>query len=110
MTDTTATIAVTDESFAQDVLANERPVLVDFWATWCGPCRMVAPVLEEIASERAGDLTIAKIDIDVNPDTARNFQVISIPTMILFKGGEPVKRIVGAKSKAALLRELAEEL
>jgi thioredoxin 1 len=110
VTDTTATIAVTDESFAQDVLANERPVLVDFWATWCGPCRMVAPVLEEIASERAGNLTIAKIDIDVNPDTARNFQVISIPTMILFKGGEPVKRIVGAKSKAALLRELAEEL
>ena len=110
MTDTTATIAVTDESFAQDVLANERPVLVDFWATWCGPCRMVAPVLEEIASERAGDLTIAKIDIDVNPDTARNFQVISIPTMILFKGGEPVKRIVGAKSKAALLRELADQL
>jgi thioredoxin 1 len=110
VTDTTATIAVTDESFAQDVLANERPVLVDFWATWCGPCRMVAPVLEEIASERAGDLTIAKIDIDVNPDTARNFQVISIPTMILFKGGAPVKRIVGAKSKAALLRELAEEL
>jgi thioredoxin 1 len=110
VTDTTATIAVTDESFAQDVLANERPVLVDFWATWCGPCRMVAPVLEEIASERAGDLTIAKIDIDVNPDTARNFQVISIPTLILFKGGEPVKRIVGAKSKAALLRELAEQL
>jgi thioredoxin len=110
MTDTTATIAVTDDSFAQDVLANERPVLVDFWATWCGPCRMIAPVLEEIATERGDELTIAKIDIDANPDTARDFQVISIPTMILFKGGEPVKRIVGAKSKAALLRELAEEL
>jgi thioredoxin 1 len=110
VTDTSATIAVTDESFAPDVLANQRPVLVDIWATWCGPCRMVAPVLEEIATERAGDLTIAKIDIDANPDTARNFQVISIPTMILFKGGEPVKRIVGAKSKASLLRELAAEL
>jgi thioredoxin 1 len=71
---------------------------------------MVAPVLEEIANERAEALTIAKLDIDANPDTARNFQVISIPTMILFKGGEPVKRIVGAKSKAALLRELADQL
>jgi thioredoxin 1 len=110
VTDTTSTIAVTDDSFAQDVLANDRPVLVDFWATWCGPCRMIAPVLEEIATERGDELTIAKMDIDANPDTPRDFQVISIPTMILFKGGEPVKRIVGAKSKAALLRELAEEL
>ncbi|HEX9176835.1 MAG TPA: thioredoxin, partial [Mycobacterium sp.] len=89
MSDTTATIAVTDDSFAQDVLANERPVLVDFWATWCSPCRMVAPVLEEIAAEKAGALTVAKIDIDANPGTARDFQVISIPTLILFKGGEP---------------------
>lgn len=110
MSDTTATIAVTDDSFAQDVLANERPVLVDFWATWCSPCRMVAPVLEEIAAEKAGALTVAKIDIDANPGAARDFQVISIPTLILFKGGEPVKRIVGAKSKAALLRELADDI
>ncbi len=103
---TSATIAVTDDSFAQDVLGNDVPVLVDFWAEWCGPCRMVAPVLEEIAGEKVGSLTVAKLDVDANPQTARQFQVISIPTMILFKNGEAVKRIVGAKGKAALLREL----
>jgi thioredoxin 1 len=106
----TATIAVTDDSFAQDVLANELPVLVDFWATWCSPCRIVAPVLEEIAAEKSAELTVAKMDVEANPDTARNFQVTGVPTMILFKRGEPVKRIVGAKSKAALLRELADEI
>jgi thioredoxin 1 len=105
-----ATVAVTDDSFSSDVLGSDTPVLVDFWATWCGPCKMVAPVLEEIATEKAGDLTVAKLDVDENPTTARDFQVVSIPTMILFKGGEPVKRIVGAKGKAALLRELAEHL
>ena len=105
-----ATVAVTDDSFAEDVLTNDRPVLVDFWATWCGPCKMVAPVLEEIATEKAEQLVVAKIDVDANPATARDFQVISIPTMILFRGGEPVKRIVGAKGKAALLRELADIL
>jgi thioredoxin 1 len=104
------TIAVTDDSFSQDVLSADEPVLVDFWATWCGPCRMVAPVLEEIAGEKAGELKVAKIDIDANPGTARDFQVVSIPTMILFKGGEPVKRIVGAKSKAALLREIGDAI
>jgi thioredoxin 1 len=104
------TIAVTDDSFSQDVLSADGPVLVDFWATWCAPCRMVAPVLEEIAGEKAGELKVAKIDIDANPGTARDFQVVSIPTMILFKGGEPVKRIVGAKSKAALLREIGDAL
>jgi len=110
VSDNSATIAVTDGSFAQDVLSASRPVLVDFWATWCAPCRMVAPVLEEIAGEKSGELTVAKIDIDANPGTARDFQVVSIPTMILFKDGEPVKRIVGAKSKAALLREIGDAL
>ncbi|TFV56399.1 thioredoxin [Mycobacterium sp. PS03-16] len=108
MADNSATVAVTDDSFSTDVLSSSTPVLVDFWATWCGPCKMVAPVLEEIASEKAGALTVAKLDVDANPTTARDFQVVSIPTMILFKGGEPVKRIVGAKGKAALLRELAD--
>jgi thioredoxin 1 len=105
-----ATVAVTDDSFTEDVLTNDRPVLVDFWATWCGPCKMVAPVLEEIATEKAEQLVVAKIDVDANPATARDFQVISIPTMILFKGGAAVKRIVGAKGKAALLRELEDIL
>ncbi|OBH00771.1 MULTISPECIES: thioredoxin [unclassified Mycobacterium] len=103
-----STIEVSDASFSTEVLGSNTPVLVDFWATWCGPCKMVAPVLEEIASERAGQLTVAKLDVDANPETARDFQVVSIPTMILFKDGQPVKRIVGAKGKAALLRELSD--
>jgi len=107
-TDATATVTVSDDSFAEDVLQSSEPVLVDFWATWCGPCRMVAPVLEEIATEKAGQLRVAKLDVDANPETARDFQVVSIPTMILFKDGQPVKRIVGAKGKAALLRELSD--
>jgi len=108
MADNKATVVVTDDSFANDVLSSSTPVLVDFWATWCGPCKMVAPVLEEIATEKSGELTVAKIDVDANPATARDFQVVSIPTMILFKDGQPVKRIVGAKGKAALLREISD--
>jgi thioredoxin 1 len=101
------TVQVTDSSFADDVLTSDKPVLVDFWATWCGPCKMVAPVLEEIAAENREKLTVAKLDVDENPNAARDYQVMSIPTLILFKDGKPVKKIVGARSKTALLADLA---
>lgn len=102
------TVDVTDESFDADVLKSEKTVIVDFWATWCGPCKMVAPVLDEIAGEHKDTLTVAKLDIDANPSTTRDFQVLSIPTMIVFKDGKAVKQIVGAKPKAALLADLAD--
>ena len=104
------TIDVTTSSFDQDVLKSEKAVLVDFWATWCGPCKMVAPVLDEIAGENTEKLTVAKLDIDANPEVARDYQVMSVPTMILFSGGKPVKQIVGAKPKAALLADLADHI
>lgn len=103
-----ASVVVTDGSFAQDVINSAKPVLVDFWAAWCGPCRAIAPLLEEIAQEHADELTVAKIDVDANPRAAQQFGIVSIPTMILFKNGKPVKRVVGARSKEQLLREVTQ--
>ena len=100
------TVKVTDDSFAADVLGSDKPVLVDFWAEWCGPCKMVAPVLEEIAGENAEKISVVKLNIDENPGAARDYQIMSIPTMAVFQGGKMVKSIVGAKPKAAILRDL----
>jgi len=105
-----ATKTTTDASFASDVLQNDKPVLVDFWAEWCGPCKMVAPVLEEIAAENAEKIDVVKLNIDENPGAARDYQIMSIPTMAVFQGGKVVKQIVGAKPKAAILRDLADYL
>lgn len=102
------TVTVTDKTFQDEVLGSDKPVLVDFWADWCGPCKMVAPVLDEIANEHGEKLTIAKLDIDENPGVPRDYQVMSIPTLILFSDGKPVKQIVGAKPKAALLSDLSD--
>ena len=101
---------VSDDNFQAEVLENEQPVLVDFWAPWCGPCRVVAPVLEEIAAEQADKLRVVKLNVDENQRTAAQFGVMSIPTMILFKNGQPAKTIVGAYPKRKLEAELEPAL
>src|SRR6185312_3433382 len=103
-------ITVSDASFANDVLNSPRPVLVDFWATWCGPCRAIAPVLEQLALDHGDKVTVAKLDVDANPLTSRRFQVASVPTLIVFKNGIPTTRLVGVRAKSALLHELRDYL
>jgi thioredoxin 1 len=100
------TKAVTDQDWEQEVLASDTPVLVDFWAEWCGPCRMVGPVVEEIASEKAGTLKVLKLNVDDNPEVTRKYGVMSIPTLVLFSDGDERKRIVGARGKTQLLGEV----
>ncbi|GAB2840621.1 thioredoxin [Actinocorallia aurea] len=102
--------AVTDNTFEAEVLQSDKPVLVDFWAEWCGPCRMVAPILEEISKEHGEKISIVKLNIDENPTITNKYGIMQIPTMYVYQGGEVVKQIMGAKPKAALLRELGEFL
>jgi thioredoxin 1 len=100
--------AVTDATFDREVLQSSTPVLVDFWAEWCGPCKMVSPVLEEIAEEHQGKVTIAKLNVDENPETSMRYGVMSIPTLALFIGGVEKKRIIGAMPKRNIVTELSE--
>ena len=104
------TVDVTDATFEDDVLGSDKTVLVDFWAAWCGPCKMLGRVLEEIAGEHTADLVVAKVDLDANATTAQRYQVMSAPTMIVFKNGEPVQTIMGAKPKSVILQLLQPHL
>jgi len=102
--------ALTDATFDEEIGAAEQPVLVDFWAEWCGPCKMIEPVLDEIAKEHEGKLRFVKVNVDDNLQIVRRFEVMSVPTLMLFKDGEPKLRLVGAKGKAQLLQELSRHL
>ena len=101
---------VTDQSFAEDVLASDKPIMVDFWAEWCGPCRAVSPILDQIATEHAEKIDVVKLNVDHNLETVMKYQITSIPTMKVFKGGEVVKTVIGAKPKPALESDLKEFL
>ncbi len=103
-------LELTNETFDEEVGASELPLVVDFWAEWCGPCRMVAPVLEQIATENAGKIRLAKLNVDDAPAVAQRFSIMSIPTLMVFKDGVMKKRIVGAKGKGQLLEDFAEFL
>jgi len=105
-----AAFAVTDTTFQSEVLSSATPVLVDFWTTWCGPCRQLAPIVDEIASEQNGKLKVVKVDVDANPAVASQFGIMSIPTLIVFKGGHPVERLLGYMPKAKLLQAILPHL
>jgi thioredoxin 1 len=102
--------SLSDATFDETVQSSSEAVVVDFWAEWCGPCKMISPILEEIASEHQGKLRVVKLNVDDNPDVTRRYDVMSIPTLIVFKDGEAKKRLVGAKGKGQLLQELGEFL